>query len=153
MSQGWTINITGIDKGIFRTMHGVADEFIAIGRVIKAGFSCSKVDIASTQYDAVIDISDKNTKLLRAQIKGTSGNSFNFTGGGRAGQQIDRKAKSRIYKYTKEHCDIILGINSRNGDCYIIPVEDIQNWGKSRSLSKLEEYKENWDYFLRLRKK
>ncbi len=36
--QTWVINLTGIDKGIFRTMNGNADELIAIGRVIKQDF-------------------------------------------------------------------------------------------------------------------
>jgi len=30
----------------------------------------------------------------------------------------------------------------RNGDCYIISVEDIQDWGNTRPLKKLEKYKE-----------
>ena len=153
MSKGWKVNITEKKPGIFRTMNGNSDEFIAIGRVIKAGFSCSKVDITNAKYDAVIDISNTKTKLLRIQIKGTSTGILNFQGGVRSGKQIDRKAKSRAYIYTKKDCDIIFGINSHNGDCYIIPVEDIKNFGNSRSLSKLEEYKENWDYFLELRKK
>jgi len=146
----WSVNITNKDTGIFRTMNGNSDEFIAIGRAIKAGFACSKVDITNAKYDAVIDISGKKTNLLRVQIKGTSTGILNFEGGVRSGKQFDKKAKKRNYKYTKKDCDIILGIDSTNGDCYIIPVEDIQDWGNTRPLKKLEKYKENWDFFLGL---
>ncbi|WP_232260674.1 hypothetical protein [Helicobacter pylori] len=77
--QAWVINLTGIDKGIFRTMNGNADELIAIGRVIKAGFPCSRVDVTNAKYDAIVDLGGKQ-KLLRIQIKGTGGDTLNFTG-------------------------------------------------------------------------
>ncbi len=105
--QTWVINLTGIDKGIFRTMNGNADELIAIGRVIKAGFPCSRVDVTNAKYDAIVDLGGKQ-KLLRIQIKGTGGDTLNFTGGYRSGVQIDRNAPKRTYKYTKKDCDLIL---------------------------------------------
>ncbi len=89
--QTWVINLTGIGKGIFRTMNGNADELIAIGRVIKAGFPCSRVDVTNAKYDAIVDLGGKQ-KLLRIQIKGTGGDTLNFTGGYRSGVQIDRNA-------------------------------------------------------------
>lgn len=151
MSTNWPRNITNKSKGIFRTMNGNSDEFIAIGRAIKAGFACSKVEITNAKYDAVIDISsNKKPQLLRIQIKGTTTGSLNFQGGVRSGQQFNRSVKSRAYVYTKKDCDIILGVNSNNGDCYIIPVEDIKTWGISKPLSTLEKYKENWDYFKKI---
>ena len=143
MSKKWEINITGIEEGIFRPMNGDADEMIAVGRVLKAGFPCSKVDVSNAKYDAIVDMGGQK-KLLRLQIKGTSKNSLNFTGGTRSGKQIDRGAPSRKYKYSKADCDLIVGMDSTNGDCYIIPVEDIQAWGDTKSLNTLQEYKENW---------
>lgn len=122
-------------------MNGNADEIIAIGRVIKAGFPCSRVDVTNVRYDAIVDIG--RNKLLRIQIKGTAGGSIGFTGGHRSGQQISRESPSRNYKYSEDDCDLIIGINSNDGVCYIIPIQDIQKWGKSKSLSKLEKYKEN----------
>ena len=141
----WVKNVTGKSKGIFRTINGTADELIGIGRAIKAGFNCSSVDITNARYDAVIEL--KNGKLLRVQIKGTSGNTANFTGGSRSGQQFDKKAPSRAYKYTKKDCDVLMIIDSNDGDCYIIPVKDLKKWGNTKSLSSLQEYKENWDIF------
>ena len=70
---------------------------------------------------------------------------MNFTGGGRAGQQIDKTAPSRVYKYDENDCDLFVAIDSLNGDCYIIPIEDLKKWGTTKSLSRLQEYKENWE--------
>ena len=119
----WIINLTDIDSGIFRTMNGNADEMIAVGRVIKAGFPCSRVDVTNAKYDAVVDIGGCQ-KLLRIQIKGTGTNSLGFTGGYRSGQQISREAESRAYKYTEKDCDLIL-----------------------------EEYKENWQILINIANK
>ena len=143
----WKKNITGREKGIFRTQNGNADEMIAIGRITKAGFPCSRVDVTNARYDAIVDLGFNN--LLRIQIRGFSeGNPVSFVGGSRSGQQFDRTSKSRSYKYTKADCDVFVAINSDNGDIYIIPIEDIQQWGKTRAISKLQMYRENWDFFI-----
>ncbi len=139
----WAKNTTDIESGIFRSINGNSDEMIGVGRCMKAGFPCSRVDVTNAKYDAVIDIG--NSKLLRVQIKGTSGGSVSFMGGGRSGKQINRSVASRSYKYTKADIDLILAVDGRNGECYIIPVEDIAKWGTTKSLSALKEYKENWD--------
>lgn len=132
-----------MEKGNYRTINGNADELIGIGRCIKAGFACSKVEITNGRYDAVID-PGKGKKLLRVQIKGAGNGSVSFTGGGRSGQQINRQVASRTYKYTSKDCDLILAVNSNNGECYIIPIEDVANLGSTKALSKLEKYRENW---------
>ena len=151
----WPINITKIADGNFRTINGNADEMIGVGRCMKAGFPCSRVDITNGKYDAIVDVDAK--RLLRIQIKGTLNGSIGFTGGSRSGQQISRTVASRTYKYSSEDCDIILGVDGTNGDCYIIPVEDIQEWGSSKSIASLSSYKENWsiliDVALKLNKK
>ena len=144
----WARNITNIDDGIFRTINGNSDEMIGIGRCMKAGFPCSRVDVTNAKYDAVIDIG--NSKLLRVQIKGTGGGSVSFTGGSRSGQQVNRNVAQRTYRYTEDDIDLILAVDSTNGDCYIIPVADIAQWGNTKSLSRLQNYKENWDILRRL---
>lgn len=146
----WAKNVTNIPEGNFRTIKGNADELIGIGRCIRAGFACSKVEITNGRYDAVID--PGNGKLLRVQIKGTSGSSVSFKGGGRSGQQISRTVAQRTYKYTSKDCDLFLVVDSNNGDCYIIPIKDIESFGGSKSLRKLEQYKENWDILKNLAK-
>lgn len=145
----WIKNITDLEKGLYRTINGNSDELIAVGRCVKAGFACSMVEITNARYDAVIDTG--KGKLLRVQIKGTSSKSLGFTGGGRSGQQISRQVAQRTYKYTPKDCDLILGINSNTGECYIIPIKEIEKFGKSASLAKLEEYRENWDILKKLK--
>lgn len=143
--MAWDKNITAIELGKYRTINGNADELIGIGRCIKAGFACSKVETTNGRYDAVIDPGGDNPKLLRVQIKGTGSGSVSFTGGGRSGQQISRSVAQRTYKYTSKDCDLILAVDSSNGDCYVIPIKDIESWGTTKSLSKLQKYKENWN--------
>ena len=43
----WARNLTNTEDGVFRTINGNADELIGIGRTIKAGFACSRVDITN----------------------------------------------------------------------------------------------------------
>jgi len=144
----WAKNLTNINGGIFRTINGNADEMIGVGRCMKAGFPCSRADVTNGRYDAIVDVG--NGKMLRIQIKGTSGGTVSFTGGGRSGQQISRSVAQRTYKYTKKDCDLILVVDGNAGDCYIIPIEDIKEFGSSKSLSYLQKYKENWDILKRM---
>jgi len=148
MEEYWLKNLTNINEGIFRTVNGNSDEMIGVGRCMKAGFPCSRADVTNGRYDAIIDIG--NSKLLRVQIKGTSGGSVSFTGGGRSGQQISRDVAQRTYKYSPKDCDIILVVDGRNGDCYIIPIADVQKMGNSKSLQGLQKYRENWDILKKL---
>ena len=143
--MSWAKNLTGREEGIFRTQNGNADEMIAIGRITKAGFPCSRSDVTNSKHDAIVDLGPD--KLLRIQIKGFSGRSVDFSGGSRSGQQISRTAASRRYKYTKADCDVFVAINSNNGDCYVIPIEDSLVWGFTKAISKLEKYRENWNIF------
>ena len=51
----------------------------------------------------------------------------------------------KSYKYTTKDIDILMAVDSRNGDCYIIPAKDLKKWGTTKKLSTLEKYRENWD--------
>jgi len=147
-NKEWARNLTGTADGIFRTINGNADELIGIGRTIKAGFACSRVDITNSKYDAIVDVG--SGVLLRIQIKGVGEHgAVSFTGGTRSGEQISREVKSRKYKYTKEDIDIFMAVDSRNGDCYIIPIEDLEQWGDTKKLSMLQEYLENWNILVK----
>ncbi len=139
----WSKNLTGFSEGIFRTINGNSDEMIGVGRCMKAGFPCSRADVTNGRYDAIIDVG--NNRLLRVQIKGTSTGSVSFIGGGRSGRQISREVAQRTYKYTSKDCDIILIVDGRSGECYIIPIDDIKDMANTKNLSQLQEYKENWE--------
>lgn len=135
-------NIVGVEDGIYRTMEGNADEMIVVGKLIKMGFNCSRVDVTNSKYDAVID---KEGKLLRVQIKATAGNSLDLTCGGRSGKQINRNAPSRQRKITKKDCDVLVGMCKESAICYVIPSTDLLNFKNSASFSSLAIYKENWN--------
>jgi formylglycine-generating enzyme required for sulfatase activity len=145
----WAINFTNIDKGIFRSMNGNADEMIAVGRIIKAGFPCSRVDVTNAKYDAVVDLGGYQ-KVLRVQIKGSGTGIIDFTGGSRSGKQISREVKQRTYKYSQQDCDLIIGVDTTNGDCYIIPIEELSKWKNSTNIKNLQQYKENWQILVDL---
>jgi hypothetical protein len=148
-NKEWARNLTKTEDGIFRTINGNADELIGIGRTIKAGFACSRVDITNGKYDAIVDVG--NGVLLRIQIKGVGKNgNVSFMGGGRSGKQINRAVKSRVYKYTARDIDILMAVDSTNGECYVIPVKDLKKWGTTKSLSTLKEYKENWNILTKI---
>lgn len=146
--KNWSRNLTDLNEGIFRSVNGNSDEMIGVGRCMKAGFPCSRADVTNGRYDAIIDVG--NNRLLRVQIKGTSNDSVSFTGGGRSGKQINRDVAQRTYKYTAQDCDIILVVDGRTGECYIIPIDDIQTMGSSKKLSQLQKYKENWEILKKL---
>ena len=61
--MGWAEILTNIEAGIFRTINGNADELIGVRRIIKAGFSCSRVDVTNAKHDAVVDLGSQE-KLL-----------------------------------------------------------------------------------------
>lgn len=138
----FTRNLVGIEDGIYRSMEGNADEMIVVGKLIKMGFNCSRVDVTSSKYDAVID---KNGKLLRIQIKATNTGSLDLTSGGRSGQQISREAPSRVKKLTEKDCDIFIGVLKESAICYVIPATDLKNFGNNATLKNLAKYKENWN--------
>lgn len=95
----------------------------------------------------------EDKQLLRVQIKGTGTRLISFVGGYRSGKQILREAPSRTYKYTEKHCDLIIGINTCNDECYIIPIQDIKDWGTSKNIKHLQQYKENWQILIGLAKR
>ena len=144
------INVTKLDKGKIAANLGDAHEHIVAGILIRLGFDVGIVDVSGTPYDLLIVAFEKPNEsktVLRAQIK-TASTSVSFRGGGRGG--IDREYKSDVktYKYTTEHSDLILGIDKKTLDVYVIPTRFIASWGTSKAISKLQPLKNNWDIFL-----
>lgn len=138
----FTRNLLNIEHGRYRTMEGNADEMIVVGKLIKMGFNCSRVDVTNSKYDAVID---RDGKLLRVQIKATGTNTLDLTSGARAGQQISRDVPSRQKKLSEKDCDVVIGVLKTSAICYVIPAKDLGKFGNSVSLSRLAEYKEKWE--------
>lgn len=146
--MSWPRDITGLDnikQGTFRSLNGAADESIFQGRASKAGFFCFFKVWRDMPYDAILDYEGN---LLRIEVKGTSGSSVNVTRGTRSGQQILR-GTSRTRTLTRTDCDFCVGVDSENGDCYIIP-EDVIEIIDNNSLTRnaVEVFKEKWKLFM-----
>lgn len=141
----WVQNITGLDQeGTFRSLNGAANESIFQGRASKAGYFCFFKVWRDMPYDAVLD---HNGNMYRVEVKGTNGEAFDVTRGGRAGAQILR-GRSRERLIERSDCDFVVGVDSANGDCYIIPTDIIEIIGR-HTLNKeaVEVYKEKWGLF------
>jgi len=144
------MNVTNLEKGKMATFTGSAHERIVTGILIRLGFEVATADVASTPYDLLVHIYESpggKRRIIKAQIK-TVENSVSFHAGSRGG--IDREYKSGVkaYKYTEEHNDVIFGIQKETLDVYVVPTRFIKNWGESRSVSKLQILKNNWDVLL-----
>lgn len=144
----WDKNITNLDeRGIYRSLNGAADENIFIGRASKAGYFCFFKVWRDMPYDAVLDY---NNVLFRVEVKGTSTGRLDATRGGRSGKQIVKdEAADRTRIIERDDCDFIVGVDSRNGTCYIVPVDFIQIVGnRSIQLDALNAFKEKWALFM-----
>ena len=148
-----TLNIVKMDKGKHAALLGEAHEFIATGILMRLGFGVSVASVRGGAYDLIIpayqdfDSHPDRTILIRAQTK-TMTDSLKFIGGTRAGVNRTYKAGVKVYKYTEEHNDLILGVDEESLDLYLVPTSHTQKWGSSKSKSKLQAYKNNWDILL-----
>ncbi len=146
----WEKNITSQSVGTYRSLNGAADENVFIGKATKAGFFLFFKAWRDMPYDAVLD---HEGILFRVEVKGASANSkgktqFNVTRGGRSGAQINRNAPSRTRLISRTDCDFVVGVNSDNGDCYIIPTDFIEIVGSQNlTTSSVEIFKEKWKLF------
>lgn len=147
-TYSWNENLTGMPgykKGNLRGIQGSGNEMLAVSRALKHGLIVFFKAWPDTNYDLVVDC---NSRLYRVEVKGTGSDRLSLTRGWRAGKQIDRKAKSRSRKIDKRDCDVLIGVNAKNGDCYIVPIRCVLKIpGKTVALKKLEPYKEKWSCF------
>lgn len=144
LRNGFSLNLSDMEAGVMTANAGDSAQFLFLARAILAGYNCSNVDVRSSRYDAVID---QNGKLFRVQIKGISDDSsISFKDRNRGGQGIDSKHQRNIGKrITSSDCDLYVAVDKQVGICYIIPISKIEEWNvNSISVSKAQEYKENW---------
>jgi len=147
------LNIVKMDKGKHAALLGEAHEFIATGILMRLGFGVSVVSVRGGPYDLIIPAYEdfnahpEKTVLLRAQTK-TMTNSLRFIGGTRAGVNRIYIAGVKTYKYTEKDNDLILGVDEASLDLYLVPTCHIAKWGSSKSKTKLQPYRNNWDILL-----
>jgi len=88
-------------------------------------------------------------KPLRAQVRTISkGCSIKLIGGVRGGENRYYRSGVKECKYTTEHSDLIIGVDVKTLDLYLVPTKFTERWGKSKTISTLELLKNNWDILL-----
>lgn len=139
-------NLTDLAEGTFRSLNGAADENIFIGKASKAGFYTFFKVWRDMPYDAVLDY---DGILYRIEIKGSGTGKFNVTHGGRSGGQIDRNAEDRTHLLSRNDGDFVVGVDTDNGDCYIIPMDVVVLCNRQNmSIQLVNDFKEKWQLFL-----
>jgi hypothetical protein len=134
--------MTGYAEGNFRGIQGAGNEQLVAARALKHGFIAFFKLWSDTKYDMVVDAEGV---LFRVQIKGTSSESVAFKAPQRGGVQQPKKKPPRFY--TREDCDVIVGVNALNGDCYVVPIDYATATGKaSANFDDLENFRERWDF-------
>ena len=150
--HGWSFDLpkresTKKGRGDVRSLLGYAGESLVIGRALAAGFILFFKAWRDAPYDAVLD---HNGRLYRIEIKQTRhGDKISVTGGGRSGEQIDSAAASREKIVSAAHCDVLIGVHSMSGRCWIIPVEVIEILKRTTlSTYGLKNFEEAWGLFI-----
>lgn len=145
------LNVTGRLKGKFEALLGDAHEYIVAGILIRLGFNVALMAVKGEPYDLLVGAFEESHGkqiILRCQIRTSSKGSVRFIAGTRGGINRIYKPKVKEYKYTTEHNDLIIGVDMGTLDLYLIPTRFIAKWGSSRSFSKLQPLKNNWDVLL-----
>lgn len=144
-ARNWTraINpMSGYAKGNLGGIQGAGNEQLVAARALKHGFIAFFKLWSDTKYDMVIDC---DGELFRTQIKGSQSGLIPFTTRQRGGVQKP-KAKP-VHFYTRQDCDLFIWVDSKSGDCYILPIDYVTATGKSSITAKsIPMFRERWDF-------
>ena len=149
------LNIAGIEPpSKFAARLGDAHQLIVAGILMRLGFHVSISLIKGEPFDMVVFAYRRpggEQVPLRCQVKTSeAGRTISFVGGRRGG--VDReyiRPSPKEYKYTTQHNDLIIGVDKETLDLYLIPTRFVEKWKeKSKTLSKLELLKNNWEILL-----
>ncbi len=134
--------LTTYQTGNLLGVQGAGNEQLVAARALKHGFLVFFKLWSDTKYDMVIESEDI---LFRVQVKASSVGSFPFMARQRGGVQQPKKKPPRYY--TRKDCDLLVGVDSTTGDCYVFPIDYVTAYGK-KSISKRESqpFLERWDY-------
>jgi hypothetical protein len=140
------LNIVGRNEGFFKSMLGEAHQHIIAGILLRLGFAIAAAPVRTGAYDLIVtayfdrDRQPEKEILLRAQCRTVHrGKSLRLVGGIRGGvDRIYLRPSPKEYKYTEEHNDLILAIETETLDIFVVPTRLTKHWGKSVSMRKLE---------------
>ena len=147
------LNIVKMDRGKHAALLGEAHQFIATGILMRLGFVEMVVSVRGGPYDLIVpayenfDTYPEKILLLRAQTR-TMKDTLRFIAGTRAGVNRIYISGVKTYKYSEKDNDLITGVDERSLDLYLVPTRHIAKWGNSKSKTKLQSYKNNWDILL-----
>lgn len=141
------INITGLDKaGTYRSLSGAASENAFIAAASTAGFFCFYKVWRDMPYDAIVDY---NGVLYRVEVKGSAGNNFDISRGGRSGKEHNKSAPSSKRPINRDDCDFVVCVDTNTNECYVVPVDFIEIvGGMSFSKTCLAQFKDKWELFM-----
>jgi hypothetical protein len=128
--------------GNFRGIQGAGNEQLVAARALKHGFIVFFKLWSDAKYDMVIDC---ERILFRVQVKGTKTGHLTLSTIQRGGEDASHRRPNR--NYTREDCDVVIGVDSNNGDCYILPIDYVMALGRSSAnFSNLQNFRERWDF-------
>lgn len=144
------LDITGLISQKSGAPLGDAHELFSRAILMRLGFEVGKVDLSSSPFDIyttcfITPGGQKTT--LRTQVR-TADNSVSFVIGGRGGKDRISIPGVKTHKLSTSDCDLILAIQKKTLDIYVIPTEFINRWGNTKALSKIILLKNNWDILL-----
>lgn len=158
MGKIFDLNVTGVERGKFSSNLGTAHELLVTGLLMRLGFDVSVSSVKGGAYDLLITAYKKEKKakttIIRAQVKTISkGGSIKFVGGLRGGKDraftsTTKQLVDKTYKYSEKFNDLIIGVDSKTCDLYLIPTRFLKTFGKSKSKNKLTILKNNWNLLL-----
>lgn len=144
-------DVTGRVASKSGSILGAAHEHLVTGLLMRLGFDVSVSSVTTATYDLLIEAytsgPESPRKLIKAQVKTCQG-SLSLIGGGRGG--VDRITLSGVktYKYSEEHCDLMIGVQRDSLDLYLFPMRYGQLYRTSVALSKIRALRNNWDVLL-----
>jgi len=142
MSWKPLFNIAKRPIGDVRSITGYGAESLITGRALICGYNLFFKAWRDLKYDAVLE-ADKI--LFRVEFKGTSTKDLTLTSGSRAGKQINRAVDSREQVLSTDDSEILIGIDSACGICWVIPTEIIKILKKKRiPIAQINHFKEKW---------
>ena len=150
------IDVTGKVSGKSGSVLGAAHEHLVTGLLMRLGFDVSVCSVTTANYDllvqAFINGPESPERLLKAQVKTCQG-SLGLTGGGRGG--VDRITISGVktYKYTENHCDLMIGVSRNDFDLYLFPIRFAYLYKTSVSLKKIGMGAQQLEYFVELERR
>lgn len=143
MSWRDSFNISGRPQGTSRSITGYGAESLIIGRALLCGFNLFFKAWRDSKYDAVLEA---GKILFRLEFKGTSTERLTLTSGGRSGKQIKKTAASREKVLSTDDSEILIGIDSACGVCWVIPTEVVKILGKKQvPIKQIGFFQEKWN--------